>query len=424
MELIKYSKLLFKFIVILWISLSLSLLFTIEGHCENVSIVIDPGHGGEAMGGNYEDRIERDIDLITALAMKERLEKYDGVDVYITRDNNTDKELSRKQRFDIAQKVNADFLISIHYNMSENHTLFGSEVWVASKGNNYVKGYAYGYLEMESFAQLGLFDRGIKNKLDKNKTGEYYGILKYAEDYNIPAVIVEHCHLDEERDSAFWNEDSYRLFGEIDADNMAKLFNLSSTELGIDNSEFVNISVEAPSKRLDVDSTEPEECNIEITKEENLKYEITISAFDSDTYIQYYQISKDGGRSFTQLIPWTDRSSRNEIIEINAESEDLEIMINVYNQYEGVKSSNIVSIPKLIVEEPVQEDEEAVYTPVETKIEITENSEGKISPVVVLLVTMGVLFVTFNIIFFVAVLANTKKVKKVSRQKSDYDWDL
>ena len=56
-------------------------------------IYIDPGHGGDAMGGNYEDRIERDIDLITAMAMKERLEMYDGVDVYITRDNNTDPEM-------------------------------------------------------------------------------------------------------------------------------------------------------------------------------------------------------------------------------------------------------------------------------------------------------------------------------------------
>ncbi|MBR3732736.1 MAG: N-acetylmuramoyl-L-alanine amidase, partial [Spirochaetales bacterium] len=156
-------------------------------HCENIVVVIDPGHGGDSLGGNYEDRIERDINLITAFAMRDRLEQYDGVDVYVTRENNTDKEMTRKERFDFAKKVDADFLFSIHYNMSEYHTLFGSEVWIPSKGNNYVLGYQFATVEMKALTELGLFDRGIKNKLDKNKSGEYYGILKYSEEYDIPA---------------------------------------------------------------------------------------------------------------------------------------------------------------------------------------------------------------------------------------------
>lgn len=411
--------------------LVLSLLWGIEGHCENVSIVIDPGHGGEAMGGNYEDRIERDINLITALAMKERLEKYEGVDVYITRDNNTDKEMTRKQRFDFAQSKSADFLISIHYNMSENHTLFGSEVWVASKGTNYVKGYAFATLEMDSFRDLGLFDRGIKNKLNKDKDGEYYGILKYAEDYGIPSVIVEHCHLDEDRDSAFWNEESYIKFGIIDADNMAKFFKLSSAKLGIDNSDFVNISVDEPQHRLDVDSTEPEICSIEKTNEDDSSVKVSIRASDSDTYIQYYQLSFDGGDTFGVLMPWTDRTSEYESINIDKEEYDIELKVRVYNQYEvSATAEEVIIIDRLVIPEVVEETEveteydvQTIETELSSKPELKESS---ISPLTVLLVTFGVLLITFNIIFAIALLAGSKRRKKIKNKpvKDEFDWDI
>ena len=146
---------------------------------------------------------------------------------------------------------------------------------------------------------------GVHNK---DRDGEYYGILKYAEEYNIPAVIIEHCHLDEERDSEFWNEESYKRFGEIDADCVAKFYSLSSPSLGIDNSSFQNIAVEAPSKRLDRDYSEPEYCTLQI-KDNGDTVTAHIEAYDPDNYIQYYQVSLDGGDHFGRLEEWTDRSS-------------------------------------------------------------------------------------------------------------------
>ena len=407
-------------IILILLGLLLFHISYFPAYCKNVVVVIDPGHGGESMGGNIDDRIERDIDLITSFAMKDRLEQYEGVDVYITRENNTDKELSRKERFDFAKEVDADFLFSIHYNMSEYHTLFGSEVWVASKGTNYVKGYQFATIEMQALTELGLFDRGIKNKLNKNKDGEYYGILKYAEEYNIPAVIIEHCHLDEERDSAFWNEESYKRFGEIDADCVAKFYGLSSQSLGIDNSSFQNIAVEAPSKRLDRDYSEPEYCTLQIT--DNGDYVTAhIESYDPDNYIQYYQVSLDGGEHFGRLEEWTDRNSTSMEFDIPKEiDKNYNVVVRALNEYDLYLASDSVYVEGL-PQPPVEEESiEAEANDKEYQtVEITQNDEKKkttLSPIFIFVVTLVVLFVTFNI-FFAIYITNSRK-KKRHRKKN------
>jgi len=395
---------------------------SIKGYCKNIVVVIDPGHGGDSIGGNMDNRIERDINLITAQAVRERLSQYDDVEVYLTRENNTDKELSREERFKLAKKLNADFLFSIHYNMSEYHTLFGSEVWVASQGSYYTKGYAFAKIEMEALTGLGLFDRGIKNKLNDNKNGEYYGILKYAEDYNIPAVIIEHCHLDEERDSAFWNEEAYKQFGYIDAESIAKYFNLSSSSLDIDYSDYPVEEVSAPDHRLDVDSSEPEYCELSIDSYDDTNTYATIKAKDSDTYVQYYQISTDGGNSYPRLEPWENRTVDQQSVVIPRAETDQNIVVKVFNQYEYCTTSNTEFVPAIIVvEETVAEDTtKEDFKDADIDLVVIKNKiSSEISPVMILVVTLVALFILFNLLFFAVVLSKSKKRKKRVNKKRE-----
>ena len=63
-----------------------------ESADDTLCIVIDPGHGGENLGGEYEDYTEKEMTIVVARAMKEELEQYEGVTVYLTRDG--DQELS------------------------------------------------------------------------------------------------------------------------------------------------------------------------------------------------------------------------------------------------------------------------------------------------------------------------------------------
>lgn len=129
----------------------------------NPVIVIDPGHGGENMGtqtGGIWD--EKYMDMVTAQALYDELCLYDNVEVYLTR--TTDIDVSFQERAAFAQSVNADFLFSIHYNASETHELFGSEVWVplSAPFNNY--GYQIGYELLTGMQERDLLIRGIKTR--------------------------------------------------------------------------------------------------------------------------------------------------------------------------------------------------------------------------------------------------------------------
>ena len=92
---------------------------------EPVIIVIDPGHGGKNLGAQYDGYVEKDMTMVTAMAMKEELERYENVVVYLT--HETDTDLSIKARAQFAREKEADFLFCLHYNSSENHNFYGAE---------------------------------------------------------------------------------------------------------------------------------------------------------------------------------------------------------------------------------------------------------------------------------------------------------
>ena len=103
-----------------------------------IKIVIDPGHGGENLGAEYtrEDGLlftDKEMTLITSLAMKEELEIYDNVEVIMTREQDVKQDISLKDRVTLASEENADFLVCLHFNMSISQILYGAEMWVPSQ---------------------------------------------------------------------------------------------------------------------------------------------------------------------------------------------------------------------------------------------------------------------------------------------------
>lgn len=311
---------------------------------ENVVVMIDPGHGGTNLGANPTGYVEKEMTLITALAMKEELEKYQGITVYLTR--NTDTDLSLEQRAQMAKSVNADFLYSLHYNMSANHFFYGSEVWAQSTGTNYTKGYSQGQLLLSEFTSTyGLFSRGVKVKL--GKTGnEYYGILRHSSKFGIPAVIVEHCHLDHANDANYFNStEKLQAFGRSDATAVAKYFGLSSKSLGVDYSNYPKADIAAQATPKMQDITPPEVADISVTAKDPLNKKITIklNASDSNTGIMYYTYSTDGGISWATLQIWP--SATDDIsIEIPAKyGDNRSVVCAVFNSYDGMTLSNSVN---------------------------------------------------------------------------------
>lgn len=272
----------------------------------NPVIVIDPGHGGENLGtqaGGIWD--EKYMDMVTAQALYDELSLYDDVEVYLTRTGDVD--VSFQERAQFAQSVNADFLFSIHYNASEYHELFGSEVWVplSAPFNNY--GYQIGYELLTGMRERNLFIRGIKTR--RGDRGEYYAIIRETVALDIPAAIIEHCHVDEDRDRGYCDsEEDLIRFGKEDATAIAKYFGLKSSVLNVDYSDYrlAEVNDNAPIVSTLQDETKPDVCQIEFSEADyDAGYlSLKVSAADYDSLLLYYTYSIDGGQTYSERNIW------------------------------------------------------------------------------------------------------------------------
>lgn len=75
-------------------------------------IVIDAGHGGKDPGAHGSTRLEKDVTLAAARALRDRLEATGRYKVVLTRD--TDVFVPLETRPQIARRANADLFISLH----------------------------------------------------------------------------------------------------------------------------------------------------------------------------------------------------------------------------------------------------------------------------------------------------------------------
>jgi len=94
-------------------------------------VVIDPGHGGDAPGAQGPGGVcEKDVTLAIARRLAERLNARTGVRAVLTRDG--DYDLPLRQRFQVAERYQADVFVSIHCNSARDRDARGTEVYFLS----------------------------------------------------------------------------------------------------------------------------------------------------------------------------------------------------------------------------------------------------------------------------------------------------
>lgn len=97
---------------------------------EKLTVVLDPGHGGDDNASSFQNVYEKDLVLQIAMKMKAALES-DGFNVLLTRD--ADKFVRLKDRV----AVKGDIFVSIHANISpkkfESTNMSGMEILVPNK---------------------------------------------------------------------------------------------------------------------------------------------------------------------------------------------------------------------------------------------------------------------------------------------------
>ena len=317
-------------------------------------VVIDPGHGGENLGAEYEAFTEKEMTLKVANAMYERLSGFEGIEVYMTR--TEDQDLTLKERVEIAEELDADFFFCLHFNMSVNHDLYGAETWISSKPELYAKGYDFSSVIMESLTSLGLFDRGIKTKLKKNEKDDYYGVIRAATEANIPSVIIEHCHLDNLNDYPFYHDNTdiwLKQYGELDAIAVAKYFGLSNPTTGEDFSNYQVEHIAVPESQVKPDKTDPETSILtlqEVNQEEGYA-EFLLEGEDQQSPIIYYAYSNDLGETVSERFPW-DREMNQVTFRVPLkEGTEQSISGVVYNLFDRFMVSNEETIPALEVQQ-------------------------------------------------------------------------
>lgn len=90
-------------------------------------IVIDAGHGGGDPGAHHNGLREADVVLDIARRVAERLDSQPGVEVVMTRNDDTFVPL--RARTALANEVGADLFLSIHANASRNSKAHGVETY-------------------------------------------------------------------------------------------------------------------------------------------------------------------------------------------------------------------------------------------------------------------------------------------------------
>jgi N-acetylmuramoyl-L-alanine amidase len=152
-------------------------------------VVLDAGHGAKDPGANGNGLIEKVINLVMAQKVKYYLEQKYEVEITMTRNDDTFIELD--ERAAIANRINADYFVSLHHNAGGGR---GFETFVYPGQLNKETGRMQKIIHDKLATFLkgnGMPDRGRQEK-----------DLRVLYKTNMPAVLIEYGFMDDAQDAA------------------------------------------------------------------------------------------------------------------------------------------------------------------------------------------------------------------------------
>lgn len=207
-------------------------------------VAIDPGHYGRESGTTYPGRTsEATCNFKIASACKAALDAYDNVKAVLTVQQGQTIPVSNARdellwRVQSAVSQGADVMVCIHINSGGGS---GAEVYVPYNGsyNNgtHTVGNALGKQIITELEKLGLYNRGVKiskatgssYEYADGSDGDYYGIIRYSRQQNLPCVLVEHAFLDNASDynNFLSNDSKLTALGQADARGIINYYGLT-----------------------------------------------------------------------------------------------------------------------------------------------------------------------------------------------------
>ena len=208
---------------------------------DKIVVVLDPGHGGKDVGAVGE-KYEEYYNLKVALYCAEKLRENGGFDVYLTRETEEDGP-SLLERALIADEVNADVLVSMHFNGNTDKDMSGAYVYSSVLDRFDLTALADKTLEKIAEAS-GIEAKGCRRTKDDAgyywddehqwdvqsdeygpQLSDYYGVITWAAKFGFPSMIIEHAFVTNEDDAKIINDDeNLKKIGEADADALIEYF--------------------------------------------------------------------------------------------------------------------------------------------------------------------------------------------------------
>lgn len=185
-------------IIILFLFVLLSIAASSQ---KKITLVIDPGHGGNDPGNlnkteNYKQ--EKDLNLSIAKQFGDYVDTYLGHEVNIIYTRTTDTFIALEDRVGLANKLNANYFISIHCNSSPKSEVFGTETHVHNTESTTSLELAH-IVEKQFSTRAGRNSRGVKLKTDR-----LYNLM-VLRDSKMPAILIETGFMTNETEEAYLN---------------------------------------------------------------------------------------------------------------------------------------------------------------------------------------------------------------------------
>ena len=276
----------------------------------DMTICLDPGHGGSDSGANAFGQKESALTLKIANYCKEELAKYD-VNVVMTRTTDTRPSENTAQdlidRVMMAKKAGASYIISIHLNSAASTSAHGAEVYFPNTSGNASlssNGQAMAKAIQSQLVALGLYDRGIKirNYMDGSTSSnpnssdrDYYGIIRYAKEQNISGLIIEHCFLNnpDEYNKYLSSEEKLQKLGVADAKGIVSALGLSLKNAYLDQIANENKNL-IPDGKYVISSMLNSKYVLDVKNGSmNNSANIELSTFNNETDNQAFIVSHD-----------------------------------------------------------------------------------------------------------------------------------
>ncbi|MDE5413618.1 N-acetylmuramoyl-L-alanine amidase [Alkalihalobacterium chitinilyticum] len=179
-----------------------------------VKIFIDPGHGGDDAGAEGNGLVEKDLVLTISLEMQSILNRYQGVEVQLSRED--DRAVGLSERAQMANDWEADYFISVHVNAG---------------GGSGFESYVHPNRFEETEDKRETMHRVIVNTLDVTDRGEKEADFAVLRETEMSAILTENLFVDNDEEAEKLSNPSFLTeIAQAHVDGLVDIFDLEEVE--------------------------------------------------------------------------------------------------------------------------------------------------------------------------------------------------